>query len=57
MTTIVSKEDVDSETTKLWHIRLGYAGEGALQNLIKQGLLKGSKTCKLNFCEHCVIRK
>ena len=38
-------------------MRLGHASEGALQNLIKQGLLKGAKTCKLDFCEHCVIGK
>ena len=26
----VSDEDVDSETTMLWHIRLGHIGEGTL---------------------------
>ena len=57
MAATVSDEDVDSETTRLWHMRLGHAGEGALQNLIKQGLLKGAKTCKLDFCEQCVMGK
>ncbi|KAL5804931.1 hypothetical protein ACOSQ3_031731 [Xanthoceras sorbifolium] len=38
-------------------MRLGYAGEKALHSLIKQGLLKGAKTCKLGFCEHCVFGK
>lgn len=52
-----SKEDVGSDTTKLWHMRLGHAGEKALQGLVKQGLLKGAKTCKLGFCEHCVLGK
>lgn len=41
------------DKTKLWHMRLGHAGEKALQGLVKQGLLKGAKTCKLDFCEHC----
>ncbi|CAL8989595.1 unnamed protein product, partial [Prunus brigantina] len=29
----------------------------ALQGLVKQGLLKGAKACKLEFCEHCVLGK
>ncbi|KAH9793888.1 hypothetical protein KPL71_004697 [Citrus sinensis] len=46
-----------SDTTKLWHVRLGHAGEKSLQTLMRHGLLKGTKTCKLNFCEHCVVGK
>ena len=38
-------------------MRLGHVGERTLQNLIKQGLLKGAKICKLDFCEHCVMEK
>ena len=49
--------EVASDTTSLWHMHLGHASENALQSLIKQGLLKGSKTCKLEFCEHRVLRK
>ncbi|KAG6420699.1 hypothetical protein SASPL_117236 [Salvia splendens] len=30
----------DAEATKLWHMRLGHAGERSLQILAKQGLLK-----------------
>lgn len=41
----------DADTTRLWHMRLGHAGEKAMQGLVKQGLLKGAKTCKLEFCE------
>ncbi|CAL9009245.1 unnamed protein product, partial [Prunus brigantina] len=29
----------------------------ASQGLVKQGLLKGAKACKLEFCEHCVLGK
>ena len=47
----------DDEATKLWHMRLGHAGEKSLQILTKQGLLKGTKVCKLEFCEHCVLGK
>ncbi|KAH9771354.1 Integrase catalytic domain-containing protein [Citrus sinensis] len=53
----VSGKDADSEATKLWHMRLGHAGKKALQTLAKQGLLKGTNSCKLEFCEHCVLGK
>ncbi|KAG8479437.1 hypothetical protein CXB51_029202 [Gossypium anomalum] len=56
-TSTVSTKDVDSEATRLWHIRLGHAGEKVLQTLAKQGLLKGANSCKLEFCEHCVLSK
>ncbi|KAH9754532.1 Integrase catalytic domain-containing protein [Citrus sinensis] len=49
--------EVHSDTTKLWHVRLGQAGEKSLQTLMRHELLKGTKTCKLNFCEHCVVGK
>ena len=49
--------DVASDTTRLWHMHLGHASGNALQSLVKQGLLKGGKTCKLDFCEHCVLGK
>ena len=31
----VSRKDADSKATKLWHIRLGHAGEKSLQTLVK----------------------
>nr|GEY57700.1 retrovirus-related Pol polyprotein from transposon TNT 1-94 [Tanacetum cinerariifolium] len=31
-----------------------YAGEKSLNLLIKQGLLKGLSSCKLDLCEHCI---
>ena len=55
--TAVSETTDDADTTRLWHMRLGHAGEKAMQGLVKQGLLKGAKTCKLEFCEHCVLGK
>ena len=45
------------DTTILWYMRLGHASENTLKSLVKQGLLKGAKTCKLEFCEHCVLGK
>ena len=48
--------EVASDTTRLWYMRLGHASENALQSLVKQGLLKGAKTCKLEFCKHCVLK-
>ena len=38
-------------------MRLGHTGEKSMQVLAKQGLLKGAKTCKLKFCQHCVLGK
>ena len=38
-------------------MRLGHTGEKSLQALAKQGLLKCARTCRLDFCEHCVIEK
>ncbi|KAH9752745.1 Integrase catalytic domain-containing protein [Citrus sinensis] len=49
--------EAHSDTTKLWHVRLGHAGEKSLQTLMRHELLKSTKTCKLNFCEHCVVGK
>ena len=28
-----------------------------MQALARQGLLKGAETCKMDFCEHCIIGK
>ena len=53
----VSEADKVAEMSRLWHMRLGNAGEKSLQTLAMQGLLKGAKTCKLDFCEQCVLGK
>ena len=53
----VSEVDKVAEMTRLWHMRLGHAREKSLQTMAMQGLLKGAKTCKLYFCEPCVLRK
>ena len=52
-----SSDDEASDTSRLWHMRLGHVGEKTLQGLVKQGLLKGAKTGKLDFCKHCVMGK
>ena len=31
-------------------MRLGHAGEKSLKTFAMKGLLKGAKTCKLDFC-------
>ena len=51
----VSEVDKVAEMSRLWHMRLGHAGEKSLQTLAMQGLLKGAKTCKMDFCKQCVL--
>ena len=53
----VSEVDKVAEMSRLWHMTLGHAGEKSLQTLAMQRLLKGAKTCKLDFCEQCVLGK
>ncbi|KAK2978679.1 hypothetical protein RJ640_012585, partial [Escallonia rubra] len=55
--TAASSSEIDSDTTKLWHMRLGHMSERGMDVLSKQGLLGSKKTGKLDFCEHCVFRK
>ncbi|KAH0711895.1 hypothetical protein KY289_007854 [Solanum tuberosum] len=43
--------------TRLWHMHLGHPGGKSLKTFSDEGLLKGVKTCNLEFCEHCVKGK
>ncbi|KAK3043650.1 hypothetical protein RJ639_000066 [Escallonia herrerae] len=52
-----SSSDIDSDTTKLWHMRLGHMSERGMDVLSEQGLLGSKKIGKLDFCEHCVFGK
>ncbi|CAL2238507.1 unnamed protein product [Prunus armeniaca] len=45
------------DKTELWHHRLGHISQKGLQELHKQGLLEGVSSCKLDFCEYCVLGK
>lgn len=47
----------ESETTKLWHMRLGHMSLKGMTELSKRGLLDGKSTGSLEFCEHCVFGK
>ena len=52
-----SEADEVAEMSRLWHMRLGHAREKSLKTLAMQGLLKGAKTCELDFCDQCVLGK
>ena len=56
-TATVSEVEKVAEMSRSWHMRLGHAGEKSLQTLAMQGLLKGVKTCKMDFYEQCVMGK
>ncbi|GMI69785.1 hypothetical protein HRI_000647800 [Hibiscus trionum] len=45
------------DNTKLWHMRLGQLSERGMVELHKRNLLHGVKSCKLDFCEFCVLGK
>jgi hypothetical protein len=47
----------ESDNTVLWHKRLGHMGERGMLKLHRRNLLKGVKTCKLEFCKFCVLGK
>ncbi|KAK2965966.1 hypothetical protein RJ640_018321 [Escallonia rubra] len=44
-----SSSDIDSDATKLWHMRLGHMSERGMDVLSKQGLLGSKKTGDLDF--------
>ncbi|KAK3043078.1 hypothetical protein RJ639_001193 [Escallonia herrerae] len=52
-----SSSDIDSDTTKLWHMCLRHMSERGMDVLSKQGLLGSKKIGKLDFCKHCVFGK
>jgi hypothetical protein len=45
------------DCTILWHMRLGHMSKQGILELHKKNLLKGVKTCKLDFCKFCVLGK
>ncbi|KAH0973974.1 hypothetical protein GBA52_015873 [Prunus armeniaca] len=45
------------DKTELWHHRLRHISQKGLQELHKQGMLEGVSSCKLDFCEYCVLGK
>ena len=55
--TVLSFERSDGVATRLWHMQLGHMSEKGMTILAGRGLLKGLKSCKLGFCEKCVLGK
>ena len=49
--------ELELDNTTLWHMQLGHMGERRIMKLHNRKLLKGVKTCKLEFCKHCVLEK
>ena len=54
---VITPTKSSTDDTKLWHMRLGHIGERGMLELHKKNLLKGVKTCKLDFCKYCVYGK
>uniref|UniRef100_A0A1D1Z793 Retrovirus-related Pol polyprotein from transposon TNT 1-94 n=1 Tax=Anthurium amnicola TaxID=1678845 RepID=A0A1D1Z793_9ARAE len=47
----------DNDATLLWYARLGHMSERGMLELHKKKLLKDVQSCKLDFCECCVLGK
>ncbi|KAL3514411.1 hypothetical protein ACH5RR_027128 [Cinchona calisaya] len=54
---VSTADQSDTDTTKLWHLRLRHMSEKGLSILCKRCLLCGQSTGKMDFCEHCVFGK
>ena len=54
---VITPTESSIDDTKLWHMRLSHIGQRGTLELHKRNLLKGVKTCKLDFCKYCVYRK
>ncbi|KAG9454463.1 hypothetical protein H6P81_007367 [Aristolochia fimbriata] len=54
---VASSSMTESDTIKLWHMRLSHMSERGLNLLSKRGLLWGESTGKMVFCEHCIFDK
>jgi hypothetical protein len=46
-----------SDSTHLWHQRLGHMSEKGLKVLVDRKLLPSLKSLNLNFCKHCIYGK
>ena len=49
---VTTSMECSTDDPKLWHMRLGHIGEHGMLELHKRNLLKGVKTCKLDFCKY-----
>ena len=53
----VATVEPELDSTALWHMWLGHMGERGMMKLHKRKLLKGIKTCKLEFYKYSVFGK
>ena len=49
-------ESVDDDAL-LQHMQLGHMSDRSMSELHKRNLLAGIKSCKLDFCKYCIMRK
>ena len=49
-------ESEDNDTLS-WHMQVGYMSKRGTRELHKRNLLAGIKSCKLDFCKHCIMGK
>jgi len=51
----VGTASVDTNDTRLWHMRLGHISEKGMTILTKKSCLGSAGTGKLDFCDHCIL--
>ncbi|KAA3463266.1 gag_pre-integrs domain-containing protein [Gossypium australe] len=57
VTTRCDFPSIGSDSTRLWHMRLGHMSEKGMTVLCNRGLLKNTEVGTLGFYEHCVFEK
>jgi hypothetical protein len=53
----IASVESESDCIVLWHMRLGHMSEWGMLELHKKNILKGVKTCKLDFFKFCIMGK
>ena len=54
---VAAVTESEDDDTLLWHMQLGHMSESGMRKLHKRNLLTEIKSCKLDLCKYCIMRK
>ena len=54
---VAAVTESEDDDTLLLHMRLGHMSESGMSKLHKRNLLTEIKSCKLDLCKYCIMRK